>query len=71
MNFLLFLDVPPVPAPVPGVGGLILLAFMVVGLVAILVIGFVFLLKRRRPRGILPEFESSTAATQPSSPNQR
>jgi len=37
-------------SPVPAGGRLILLAFVVVGLVAAGILGFVFLLKRRKPR---------------------
>ena len=46
MNFLFLLDVRPDPVPVAGIGGLILLAFVVLMFAAALIVGFVALLKR-------------------------
>ncbi len=46
MNLLFLLDIRPGPAPIAGVGGLILLAVLVLIFTAALVVGFVFLLKQ-------------------------
>ena len=43
MNFLFLLDVRPDPAPVAGIGGLILLAFVVLGITAALIVGLMIL----------------------------
>ena len=45
MNPLFLFDVRPDPVPVAGVGGLILLAAVVLTITAALIVGFVFLLK--------------------------
>jgi hypothetical protein len=64
-------DIPPPPpsAPVAGVAGLVLLAIFVLMLVAVLMIGFVFLLKflQRRKAGARLV---SRGVVQASSPNQ-
>jgi flagellar basal body-associated protein FliL len=57
MNYLFLLDVRPDPVPVAGVGGLILLVFVVLMFAAAMIVGFVFLLKRLR-RGSSPTPES-------------
>jgi hypothetical protein len=75
MNSLFLLDVRPDPVPVAGVGGLILLAFVVLMFAAALIAGFVFLLKRLK-RGSSPTVREgslerpSRAQFQPSNPNQ-
>jgi len=46
MSLLFLLDIRPGPAPVAGVGGLILLAVLVLIFAAALIVGFVFLLKQ-------------------------
>jgi hypothetical protein len=51
MNFLFLLDVRPEPAPVAGVGGLILLAFVVLMFASVLIVGFVVLLRRLKRSG--------------------
>ena len=51
MNFLLLFDVRPDPVPVNGVGGLILLAVVVLTITAALIVGFVFLLKALKQGG--------------------
>ena len=58
----MLLDVSPLPAG----GSLILLAFVVMGLVAAGILGFVFLLKRRKRRS--PQHPDGTS--HPSNPNQ-
>jgi hypothetical protein len=76
MSFLSLLDVRPDPVPVAGVGGLILLAFVVLIFTAALIVGFVFVLKRlkRNSRAGSPrEGLTQTAPAgqfQPSNPNQ-
>src|SRR5437660_9223458 len=45
MSLLFLLDIRPGPAPIAGVGGLILLAVLVLIFTAALIVGFVFLLK--------------------------
>lgn len=58
MNFLFLFDVRPNPVPVTGVGGLILLAIVVLTITAALIVGFVFLLKalkRGSSNGLRPE----------------
>ena len=73
---LLLLDVRPDPIPVAGPAGLILLAFATLIITAALVVGFVFLLKRRKRadrnsanvgRSVSPV---ASEQTQPSNPNQ-
>jgi hypothetical protein len=51
MSFLMLFDVRPDPVPVAGVGGLILLAFIVLMFTAALIVGFAFLLKRLKRNG--------------------
>jgi hypothetical protein len=51
MNLLFFLDVRPGPAPIAGVGGLILLAVVVLIFTAALIVGFVFLLRQLKRAG--------------------
>jgi len=46
MSLLFLLDIRPGPAPIAGVGGLILLALLVLVFSAALIVGFVFLLKQ-------------------------
>ena len=46
MSVLFLLDIRPGPAPIAGVGGLILLAVLVLIFTAALIVGFVFLLKQ-------------------------
>ncbi len=60
MNFLFLFDVRPDPVPVAGVGGLILLAFVVLMFSAALIVGFVFLLralKRGSITGLRPRLQ--------------
>lgn len=78
MSFLFLLDVRPDPVPVAGVGGLILLAFVVLMFTAALIIGFVFLLKQLKRNGRVsgPTVREGLAQSapaghfQPSNPNQ-
>ena len=51
MNRLFLFDVRPGPAPIAGVGGLILLAVLVLIFTAALIVGFVFLLKQLKRAG--------------------
>ncbi len=53
MRLLFLLDIRPGPAPIAGVGGLILLAVLVLILIltAALIVGFVFLLKQLKRAG--------------------
>src|SRR5436853_4161230 len=46
MSLLFLLDIRPGPAPIAGVGGLILLALLVLIFTAAFIAGFVFLLKQ-------------------------
>src|SRR2546429_6098222 len=46
MSLLFLVDIRPGPAPIAGVGGLILLALLVLIFSAALIVGFVFLLKQ-------------------------
>ena len=69
MSRLVLLDVAPGPARVVGVGALTLIAVVVLIFVAALVVGFVFLLKRRRSKANQANLEATSTA-QPSSPNQ-
>jgi len=66
---MLFLDIKP-PAPVGDVAGLVLLAIVVLILVAILIVGFVFLLKFLQRRKVNALSTSGGSLVQPSSPNQ-
>ena len=53
MTTLLFLlDIRPGPAPIAGVGGLILLALLVLVFSAALIVGFVFLLRQLKRASI-------------------
>jgi hypothetical protein len=80
MSFPFLFDVSPDPVPVVGVGGLILLALLVLMFTGALIVGFVFLLKRlmqgstRRvsnptAREDLPQ-TGPAGQFQPSNPNQ-
>jgi len=51
MSLLFLLDIRPGPAPIAGVGGLILLAFLILIFSAALIVGFVFLLKQLKRAG--------------------
>ena len=51
MNLLFFLDIRPGPAPIAGVGSLILLAVLILIFSAALIVGFVFLLKQLKRAG--------------------
>jgi len=51
MNLLFLLDIRPGPAPIAGVGGLILLAVLILIFSAALIVGFVFLLKQLKRAG--------------------
>jgi len=51
MSVLFLLDIRPGPAPIAGVGGLILIAVLVLIFTAALVVGFVFLLKQLKRAG--------------------
>ena len=46
MSLLFLLDIRPGPAPIAGVGGLILIAVLVLIFTAALIVGFVFLLRQ-------------------------
>jgi hypothetical protein len=51
MSLLFLLDIRPGPAPIAGVGGLILLAVLVLIFAAALIVGFVFLLRQLKRAG--------------------
>ena len=51
MSLLFLLDIRPGPAPIAGVGGLILIAALVLIFTAALIVGFVFLLKQLKRAG--------------------
>ena len=67
---MFLLDVPPPPPAAGGVAGLILLAIFVLLLVAILIVGFVFLLKFLQRRKTHTAHLVSAREVQPISPNQ-
>jgi hypothetical protein len=75
MNLVL-LDVRPDPISVAGPVGLILLALVVLMITVALVVGFVFLLRRRRRAGRNPASggrsmsPGASKQPQPSNPNQ-
>ena len=51
MSLLFLLDIRPGPEPIAGVGGLILLALLVLIVTAAFIVGFVFLLKQLNRAG--------------------
>ena len=66
---MFLLDIRPPSAPLAGTAGLVLLAIFVLILVAVLIVGFVFLLKfLQRQRTNTVRLDSSVGV-QPSSPN--
>jgi hypothetical protein len=67
---MFLLDVRPDPVPVAGVAALVLGVIVVLVLVALLIVGFVLLLKflQRRKAGLTPV--AGGVATQSTNPNQ-
>ena len=67
---MFLLDIKPDPVPVTGVAALVLGVIVVLVLVAILIVGFVLLLKflQRRKASVAPV--AGGVAIQPTSPNQ-
>jgi len=64
------LDIPPTPPQPAGMVGLVLLAIFVLILVAVLLAGFVFLLKSLQRRKANTARLVSNGGVQPSIPNQ-
>ncbi len=67
---MFLIDIPPTPPPAASVAGLVLLAIFVLLLVAVLIVGFVFLLKFLQRRKANTARLVSNGGVQPSSPNQ-
>jgi hypothetical protein len=67
---MFLLDIQPTPPQPAGMVGLILLAIFVLLLVAVLIVGFVFLLKFLQRRKANTARLFSNGGVQPSSPNQ-
>ena len=67
---MFLLDVSPDPVSIGGVGALLLLAIVVLILSAMLIVGFVLLLKFLQRRKADAAGASGASVPQPSSPNQ-
>ena len=67
---MFLLDIPPTPPQPAGMVGLVLLAIFVLILVAVLIAGFVFLLKFLQRRKANTARLVRPVGVQPSSPNQ-